>query len=276
MLPGIKVNAGFIKYRGLNERSGNVAVLAISNNYQYIMSGMQVNAGINLVPKIVRSTVFGDSAGRYQNSFRREWYLTKPSNYELNQTDVNTILLIGVSNDTDLVYPSAANVNNVDITLTNWFANGCYVRSDGQIENRSLEVSYAYYYDTFENIKYVAATFDGPGTGANEFAGATIMVLPGKWVPSDIVRSPANTTINVAMSNTEIGLYFGSHEQDTNMVDVTVNTGIQIGYNSGNWYGGQSVGLLYSNTGSARVDVVDNNKSSTKDRCIIAKLSWSP
>lgn len=277
MLPGIRASVGFLRYRGLMDKPATSAVAAINTYYQSVMSHTLPSSGTFLSTKATRSVAYTNSSGRYQNNFIREWAPPAVANNDVNSTDINTILFISMSNDTDLVYPSSAFVNNTAITLTNWFANSTFRAAD-HVDGRTMEVSYYYHYDTFDSIRYVSATFDGPGTGANEFAGGTIIVLPGKWQPnSTISMSPSNTYTQVSMSNSEIGLYFGSHEQDTNMVDATLSNGaIQIGYNSGNWYGGQSVGLMYSNTGNARVDVVDNNQSSSKDRCIIAKLEWSP
>lgn len=72
------------------------------------------------------------------------------------------------------------------------------------------------------------------------------------------------------MTPSDLALYFGNHTSDSAQVDATIVTGTQIGYNSGNWYGGQSVGIMYSNNTTITANVTTPSGNS-----VIAKLTWS-
>lgn len=269
MLPGIKASLGAFRNRGLATASGAAAAQAIYNNYSLFMSGLASATNYILPNKTARSTVpSGDSSGRYTDTFERAWPVPAVANNDIAATDINTVVYIGLTyQSTTPVYPSNTQVNNVAVTATNWFANTTNQR-------RTLSVSYYHYNNSLDTLKFVSATFDGPGSGANEAAGATILVLPGKWVPSQVNKSTSNTFVTMPVTTSDLFLYFGSHEPDSVQVDADLITGTQIGYNSKNWYGGQSVGLGYSATNITANVACSASNIDEEDRVIIAKMSW--
>jgi hypothetical protein len=273
MIPGIRSIGGLSKqYLGLLSLGAEATANSIYTNYNIFMSAI-TPSGTFLSNKTVRSTVVTTSSGRYQENFIREWSPGITANTLINNTNDNTIIFVGMTfaEDADqLVSISGAEVNNVSVQTTEWFKSSI----SGTSQRRTVSVSYVHYSDSFSTIKHVKALFDGPGPGTgaidNEFAAATIFVLPGRWVPNTTNISTSSIS-TMPMTPSDLALYFGSHSSDSAQVDATIVTGTQIGYNSGNWYGGQSVGLMYSNN-----NIITANVSTSSGNSVIAKLTWSP